>query len=169
MTSHVAPTLNTDDLDDLIDLLDRMVDGEPTNPDVMLWAPVIVKLRAMRQLAANRPSRLFDAHPFIELERAAWARSRERVLGAQGVIQALQVAQEQAFATLTTQLEAARARELDLCVWTYDDRFDEAKWETGCGTAFVFFEDGPEENHAHFCHQCGKRIKAVRPALEEDV
>ena len=41
--------LNADELDDLIDLLERMVDGEPRNPDVMSWIPVIVKLRRMRE------------------------------------------------------------------------------------------------------------------------
>lgn len=41
--------LTADELDDLLDLLDRMVEGEPRNPDVMAWIPLIGKLRAMRE------------------------------------------------------------------------------------------------------------------------
>jgi hypothetical protein len=43
------PTLTNPELDDLIDLLQRMIDGEPTNPDVTAWLPVLAKFQAQRQ------------------------------------------------------------------------------------------------------------------------
>lgn len=45
---EAAKELTADDIYDLIDLLERMIDGEPTNPDVQEWIPTLVRLKAMR-------------------------------------------------------------------------------------------------------------------------
>jgi hypothetical protein len=50
-TTTGVPMLTRDELDDLLDLLQRMIDGEPTNPDVTSWLPVIQKLKAQRRVA----------------------------------------------------------------------------------------------------------------------
>ena len=43
-----------------------------------------------------------------------------------------------------------------LCVWTKDEWAD--TWETGCGNAFVFNDEGPTENGFKFCPYCGKSV-----------
>jgi hypothetical protein len=48
------------------------------------------------------------------------------------------------------------------CVWHLDDADDSQMWETSCGHAFQFNEDGPKENHAAFCCYCGKTLTESR-------
>lgn len=40
------------------------------------------------------------------------------------------------------------------CEWSWDDYC----WETACGNAFVFENDGPTENQAKFCQYCGGNL-----------
>jgi hypothetical protein len=49
--------LDADQVDDLIDLLQRMIDGDPRNPDVLSWVPTLKQLQAQAalfELAARR-------------------------------------------------------------------------------------------------------------------
>lgn len=41
-------SLDVDELEDLLDLIQRMIDGEPKNPDVQAWLPTLRKLQAQR-------------------------------------------------------------------------------------------------------------------------
>lgn len=41
------------------------------------------------------------------------------------------------------------------CEWKADDN---GTYFTGCGEAFEFTNDGPEENNARFCMYCGNKI-----------
>ena len=58
---------------------------------------------------------------------------------------------------------ADREAEKTTCVWTLDD-IDNV-WNTGCGEAFCFTDEGPEKNGCLFCHHCGKPLRIVRPSL----
>lgn len=42
--------LDEDELEDLIDLLQRMLDGDPHNPDVLSWTPTLNKLTTQAEL-----------------------------------------------------------------------------------------------------------------------
>jgi hypothetical protein len=48
------------------------------------------------------------------------------------------------------------------CVWSLADD-DASHWETGCGHAFSFNEDGPVENQQKFCGYCGGTLVPVGP------
>lgn len=50
------------------------------------------------------------------------------------------------------------------CRWQEKMGPDEDFWQTACGQAWVFLEDGPAENGVKFCHHCGRPVKAVRRA-----
>lgn len=56
----------------------------------------------------------------------------------------------------------------DKCKWTLDD---DGVYNTECGEAFVFTDDGIKENGARFCIYCGGEIveqaKQTREALRE--
>ncbi|WP_405118794.1 hypothetical protein [Pseudomonas leptonychotis] len=39
------------------------------------------------------------------------------------------------------------------CLWTYDA--DSFIWNSACGNTWSFIDEGPEENHMHFCNRCG--------------
>jgi hypothetical protein len=51
------------------------------------------------------------------------------------------------------------------CDWVYDS--DSEHYDTGCGEAYYFIEGTLEENRAHFCSFCGKRINEV--AWDDDM
>ena len=40
-------------------------------------------------------------------------------------------------------------------------------WSTSCGEDFTYIEGSPLENHAKFCHSCGKKIVEIKAPLEE--
>ena len=42
------------------------------------------------------------------------------------------------------------------CEWKFDE--NHCKWDTACGEAFFFDNDGPEENGTKFCMYCGQPI-----------
>ena len=44
------------------------------------------------------------------------------------------------------------------CQWTPMDD-ESGTWESACGQAWTFMEDGPVENNVRFCHGCGKPIE----------
>jgi hypothetical protein len=52
----------------------------------------------------------------------------------------------------------APAKELT-CTWTEDD---EGTWNTTCGNAFVFTEEGPLKNGFLHCGYCGGKLVEVR-------
>jgi hypothetical protein len=57
------------------------------------------------------------------------------------------------------------------CAWTEDANYWDdypVKWETDCGEAFTFIDDGPTENGIRFCCYCGKplEIRALQPCDE---
>ena len=59
------------------------------------------------------------------------------------------------------------AKQEKTCTWTLQNDFDSEYWETDCGEAFCV--DGTlEENHMHYCHNCGGRIVPVEPPPEDD-
>lgn len=45
------------------------------------------------------------------------------------------------------------------CRWTYDETSEH--YDTGCGKAWCFMEDGIEENGVKFCPFCGGFIQAA--------
>jgi hypothetical protein len=50
------------------------------------------------------------------------------------------------------------------CRWTHDaTEWEDIKWDTDCGEAFVFIDGGPKENKVKFCCYCGRPVKAVQP------
>lgn len=51
---------------------------------------------------------------------------------------------------------------LNACKWKPAMIGEDDVWSTSCGTDFVFFEDGPEENIFNYCPKCGKKIKITR-------
>lgn len=59
--------------------------------------------------------------------------------------------------------EAAERESPDTCAWREDE---DGTWETDCGQAFVFVDDGPVENGMKYCCYCGKQIDAL-PYVEE--
>ena len=61
-------------------------------------------------------------------------------------------------------MEAAAPSAEDVCVRWLDDE-DSGLWESSCGIAYGFVDDGPVENKHHFCHKCGKPL-AIRPAMK---
>lgn len=46
----------------------------------------------------------------------------------------------------------------DVCMW---NEYSEGTWDTSCGGSWQFTEDGPSENHAHFCYHCGGVLLAT--------
>lgn len=57
------------------------------------------------------------------------------------------------------KLLAAAAELRKTCKWTNSD---DGPWETGCGHAYEFIDDGPKENGQQFCGYCGGRLVEVR-------
>jgi len=53
----------------------------------------------------------------------------------------------------------------DQCTWSEDS---DGVWQTACGGAFNFFEDGPTENGAKFCPYCGSEIVARKYQEDKD-
>lgn len=55
------------------------------------------------------------------------------------------------------------------CKWEYQGEWDHY-WQTSCGGAHVFEEDGPKENDYKFCPYCGGELIVVvqEPSEEED-
>ena len=54
------------------------------------------------------------------------------------------------------------------CKWREDSSGD--MWNTGCGQAFVFIDDGPKENGFKYCCYCGNVLRSVTAlqAIDED-
>ena len=51
----------------------------------------------------------------------------------------------------------AISMELSECEWTHNE--DEGAWSTGCGSMFVFNDDGTPADHGmHYCYSCGSKI-----------
>ena len=48
-----------------------------------------------------------------------------------------------------------------VCSWDCADE-DASHYETTCGHAFGFNDDGPKENGFHFCPYCGGRLVSKR-------
>ena len=48
-------------------------------------------------------------------------------------------------------------RDSQVCGWKYCEH--DYFWDTECGDAFYFENDGPAENNVRFCHGCGRRVK----------
>lgn len=61
-------------------------------------------------------------------------------------------------------LDAALARVGESCTWTPMDEEAVSDWETACGRAWSFTEDGPTENRMDFCMGCGRRVATPAPA-----
>ena len=62
-----------------------------------------------------------------------------------------------------TKKHLAATAETKICRWTacrpnYDE---DGVWETDCGEAFQFVEDGPAENNMKFCCYCGGELVEV--------
>lgn len=53
-----------------------------------------------------------------------------------------------------------------LCKWVHDEEHE--KWDTACGEAFCFIEDGPKENKMRFCCYCGGELIEHRPQQESE-
>jgi len=51
------------------------------------------------------------------------------------------------------------------CLWKEDL---DGPWETACGGAWEFIDDGPKENNCIYCPHCGKRIVIERQEVEND-
>ena len=51
------------------------------------------------------------------------------------------------------------------CHWVEDS---DACWNTTCGKVWSFFEGGPFENEAKYCHGCGKPVVEVAFEQEEE-
>lgn len=47
------------------------------------------------------------------------------------------------------------------CTWESDD---DGIWNTACGQAFLFNDDGPTANGFKFCPYCGRPLIQVKPA-----
>lgn len=77
---------------------------------------------------------------------------------------------EHRFVSLADLVEriASLAAQAQECVWTpFDDDWSGVRWETACGHAFVFIEDGPAENETNYCCYCGGKLaQAERPPEE---
>lgn len=59
---------------------------------------------------------------------------------------------------------------VETCAWSQDDEddVDNGQWHTACGQIWVFNDGGPEDNHTNFCHNCGKKVRVVEAAEDED-
>lgn len=53
---------------------------------------------------------------------------------------------------------APEAERVTTCAWKLGDCPDYTLWNTSCGMAWYFEEDGPVENDTIYCPKCGKRI-----------
>ena len=62
------------------------------------------------------------------------------------------------------EAELAALRETT-CLWKEDL---DGPWETACGGAWEFIDDGPEENNCFYCPHCGKRIMVEKQEIESE-
>ena len=60
---------------------------------------------------------------------------------------------------------ATGGSEAATCTWREDEA---GTWSTSCGELYAFTDGGPAENHAVFCHACGKQIEAVKYQEESE-
>ncbi len=42
------------------------------------------------------------------------------------------------------------------CQWKFDQ--DYFKWDTDCGNAHQFMDEGPKANHYKYCPYCGRKV-----------
>lgn len=45
----------------------------------------------------------------------------------------------------------------NICIWAYDENCD--FWDTDCGRAHCFINEGPKENSYQFCPFCGSNLE----------
>lgn len=58
-------------------------------------------------------------------------------------------------------------RKVRHCRWSHDEWHD--YWHTGCGQDWCFSNDeGPKGNGMRYCHHCGKPLRIVGKAAQED-
>jgi DNA-directed RNA polymerase subunit RPC12/RpoP len=62
------------------------------------------------------------------------------------------------------EAELAQLRDAT-CLWKEDL---DGPWETACGGAWEFIDDGPEENNCIYCPHCGKRIMVEKQEIESE-
>jgi ribosomal protein S27AE len=55
----------------------------------------------------------------------------------------------------------------DTCTWTQDSSGEWDYYDTECGHAFYFTDEGPIEHEFRFCPYCGKSLVDV-PYIKED-
>lgn len=65
-------------------------------------------------------------------------------------------------AALTRAQQGLNGVEPATCKWTSDADMD--AWESACGEAWQFMNDGPTENNVRFCQGCGKPVEITPPA-----
>ncbi|MCJ7482631.1 MAG: hypothetical protein MUO31_06670 [Thermodesulfovibrionales bacterium] len=46
------------------------------------------------------------------------------------------------------------------CTWKFNE--NAFYWETACGNANQFMDEGPKENHYIYCPYCGKKIEETK-------
>ena len=68
---------------------------------------------------------------------------------------------------LEAQLAEVQRKQSTSCVWT-EDVWGEGRWETGCGHAFCFTDDGPAKNGCQYCCYCGHPLQPVPYVEPED-
>lgn len=56
-------------------------------------------------------------------------------------------------------------QDTQFCKWIYDEVH--FKWDSECGEAWQFMNDGPEENGCRFCFSCGRQVLVEEPSIEE--
>ncbi len=55
------------------------------------------------------------------------------------------------------------------CKWTVDsDEYNGDSWDGACGGKWCFTEGDPNDNEYRFCPNCGRPIKIIIPAVEEE-
>ena len=58
------------------------------------------------------------------------------------------------------------SEQVRVCEWSGDPY--SSTWETECDNAFVFNDEGPEENGFRFCPYCGGKMVVVIDVREGD-
>lgn len=61
----------------------------------------------------------------------------------------------------------AQGRKAETCQWAIDDVGGESLYETQCGHAFEFNDEGCDENGFRWCPYCGKPIVETRTSEDE--
>lgn len=81
---------------------------------------------------------------------------------------------QDAIQMLQRDLSSARAecerlrKDAGECAWTVDTSYEGDTWDGSCGAKWTFTEGGPKDNNFHFCHKCGRPVKAIDSAIERE-